>query len=62
MESQEGKKVNTLGDAASLAVEKYYQKILRHEVAVMDDRDPEELHPIGVGRNDAFTFRLYESL
>lgn len=49
MESQEGKKVNTLGDAASLAVEKYYQKILKHEAVVMDDRDPEELHQMRVG-------------
>jgi CHAD domain-containing protein len=49
MESQEGKKVNTLGEGASLAVEKYYQKILRHEAAVMDDRDPEELHQMRVG-------------
>jgi CHAD domain-containing protein len=49
MESQEAKKVNTLGEAASLAVEKYYQKILKHEAAVMDDRDPEELHQMRVG-------------
>jgi CHAD domain-containing protein len=44
MESQEVKKVNTLGKRASLAVQKYYQKILKHEAVAMDDRDPEELH------------------
>lgn len=42
-------KVNSLGDWASLAFEKHFQKTLRHEPEVLKDQDPEELHQMRVG-------------
>ncbi|WP_210407691.1 CHAD domain-containing protein, partial [Hydrocoleum sp. CS-953] len=41
--------VNSLGDWASLAFEKHFQKTLKHEPEVLKDRDPEELHQMRVG-------------
>lgn len=41
--------VQTLGDWAYLAIEKHFQKTLDHEVAVLKDTDPEELHQMRVG-------------
>ncbi|MGK7920835.1 MAG: CHAD domain-containing protein [Trichodesmium sp.] len=42
-------KVNSLGDWAFLAVEKHFQKTLSHELEVLKDKDPEELHQMRVG-------------
>ncbi|WP_333460653.1 CHAD domain-containing protein [Microcoleus sp. Z1_C3] len=42
-------KVKTLGDAASGAIEKYFRKTVEHEVEVLKDKDPEELHQMRVG-------------
>ena len=42
-------KVNTLGDWAALAIEKHFNKILKHEADVLADRDPEALHQMRVG-------------
>lgn len=39
----------TFGDWAYLAVEKHYQKTLKHEADVLDDKDPEALHQMRVG-------------
>lgn len=42
-------KVKSLGDAATLAIEKFFHKILSHETEVLKDREPEELHQMRVG-------------
>lgn len=42
-------KVNTLGEWAALAIEKHFNKILKHEADVLADRDPEALHQMRVG-------------
>ncbi|HEY9649417.1 MAG TPA: CHAD domain-containing protein [Coleofasciculaceae cyanobacterium] len=39
----------TFGDWAYLAIEKHYQKTLKHEADVLDDKDPEALHQMRVG-------------
>ena len=39
----------TFGDWAYLAVAKHYKKFLSHELAVLEDKDPEELHQMRVG-------------
>lgn len=39
----------TLGDWAYLGIQKHFQKILKHEPNVLQDRDPEELHQMRVG-------------
>jgi CHAD domain-containing protein len=39
----------TFGDWGKLAVEKHFEKILKHEAAVLKDKDPEELHQMRVG-------------
>ena len=49
MTTQVFSKVNSLGDWASLAIEKHFQKTLTHELEVLKDRDPEELHQMRVG-------------
>jgi CHAD domain-containing protein len=41
--------VQTLGDAAAHAIEKYFRKTLAHETEVLKDKDPEELHQMRVG-------------
>jgi CHAD domain-containing protein len=41
--------VNTLGDAAAHAIEKYFRKTLAHETEVLKDKDAEELHQMRVG-------------
>ncbi|MEG4227475.1 CHAD domain-containing protein [Microcoleus sp. N9_B2] len=41
--------VNTLGDAASGAIEKYFRKSVEHEAEVLKDKDAEELHQMRVG-------------
>ncbi len=40
---------NSLGEGASKAIEQFFQKILQHEVGVLTDEDPEELHQMRVG-------------
>lgn len=42
-------KTNTLGDWASLAIDKHLGKVLKHEDSVRKDRDPEDLHQMRVG-------------
>lgn len=42
-------KTNTLGDWASLAIKKHFEKVLKHEDNVLKDRDPEDLHQMRVG-------------
>ncbi|NET59220.1 MAG: CHAD domain-containing protein [Symploca sp. SIO2E6] len=39
----------TFGHWGYLAVEKHFQKILKHEIEVLKDKDPEELHQMRVG-------------
>ena len=39
----------TFGDWAYLAIHKHFKKILKHEAAVLQDQDPEELHQMRVG-------------
>ncbi len=39
----------TFGDWAYIAIAKHFNKILKHEEAVIQDTDPEELHQIRVG-------------
>lgn len=40
---------NSLGEGASKAIEQFFEKILQHEVGVLQDEDPEELHQMRVG-------------
>lgn len=42
-------KAKTLGDWASLAIDKHLQKIIKHEADVLKDRSPEDLHQMRVG-------------
>ena len=42
-------KVKTLGDAAAVAIEKYFRKTIGHEIEVLKDKDAEELHQMRVG-------------
>ena len=39
----------TLGDRASLAIKKHFQKFIKHEANVLKDRSPEDLHQMRVG-------------
>lgn len=39
----------TFGYWASLAIQKYFQKIIKHEADVIKDKDPEALHQMRVG-------------
>jgi CHAD domain-containing protein len=39
----------TFGDWGKVAVEKHFNKILKHEGAVLKDKEPEELHQMRVG-------------
>lgn len=39
----------TFGDWAYLAVNKHFEKVMKHEVEVSKDEDPEELHQMRVG-------------
>lgn len=39
----------TFGDCGKIAVEQHFNKILKHEAAVLKDKDPEELHQMRVG-------------
>jgi CHAD domain-containing protein len=39
----------TFGDWGKIAVEQHFNKILKHEAAVLKDKDPEELHQMRVG-------------
>ena len=43
------REAKTFGDWAYLAIAKHYHKILKHESAVLKDKDPEELHQMRVG-------------
>jgi len=38
-----------LGNWASLAIEKHFQKVTKHEADVLEDRKPEDLHQMRVG-------------
>lgn len=42
-------KPKTLGDWASLAIQKHFQKVIKHEADVLEDRKPEDLHQMRVG-------------
>lgn len=42
-------KTSTVGDWASLAINKHFEKVLKHEGNVLKDRDPEDLHQMRVG-------------
>lgn len=42
-------KTSTVGDWASLAINKHFEKVLKHEDNVLKDRDPEDLHQMRVG-------------
>lgn len=42
-------KIITCGDAACVAIEKYFHKTTAHEADVLKDKDPEELHQMRVG-------------
>lgn len=42
-------KVNTLGDWASIAIQKHLNKIIKHEDDVLADKSPEALHQMRVG-------------
>lgn len=39
----------TFGDWAKIAIAKHFEKILKHEDEVLQDKDPEELHQMRVG-------------
>ncbi len=39
----------TLGDWASVAIQKHFQKVIKHEADVLEDREPEDLHQMRVG-------------
>ena len=39
----------TVGDWASLAIKKHFQKVIKHEADVLKDREPEDLHQMRVG-------------
>lgn len=39
----------TLGDWASLAIKKHFQKVIKYEADVLKDREPEALHQMRVG-------------
>ena len=41
--------VLTFGEWGKIAIEKHFRKILKHEAAVLKDKDPEELHQMRVG-------------
>lgn len=42
-------KAHTLGDWASLAIQKHFEKFLKHEANVLKDKHPEDLHQMRVG-------------
>ena len=42
-------KPQTLGDWASLAIDKHLQKVIKHEDGVIKDKHPEDLHQMRVG-------------
>ena len=54
----------TFGDWAYLAIAKHYKQFLSHELAVLEDKDPEELHQMRVGMRrlrsaiNGFTYAL----
>ena len=49
MKSSTALTAKTLGNWASIAIEKHLKKILKQEVDVLSDRDPEALHQMRVG-------------
>ena len=49
MKESEIPKAESLGEWAYLAIEKHFEKTLKHEGDVLKDRDPEELHQMRVG-------------
>ena len=44
-----GHEPKTFGDWAYIGIAKHYNKFLTHEAAVLEDKDPEELHQMRVG-------------
>lgn len=46
---QTATQAKTFGDWAYLALEKHFNKMLKHEKGVLKDQDPEELHQMRVG-------------
>ncbi len=42
-------KTKTLEDWAFLAIKKHFQKVIKYEADVLEDRDPEDLHQMRVG-------------
>ncbi|WP_017721000.1 CHAD domain-containing protein [Kamptonema formosum] len=49
MKESEVPKAESLGEWAYLAIEKHFEKTLKHEADVLKDRDPEALHQMRVG-------------
>jgi CHAD domain-containing protein len=49
MKAKTSIEVMNLGDAAFVAIEKYFHKTIAHEADVLKDKDPEELHQMRVG-------------
>ncbi|MBD1898092.1 CHAD domain-containing protein [Coleofasciculus sp. FACHB-129] len=49
MKKHTQEKAKTLGDWAYLAIEKHFQKTIKHESDVIKDKDPEALHQMRVG-------------
>ncbi len=49
MKESEIPKAQTLGEWAYQAIEKHFEKTLKHEADVLKDRDPEALHQMRVG-------------
>ncbi|MGD2180550.1 CHAD domain-containing protein [Lusitaniella coriacea] len=49
MKKTTAKDAKTFGDWAYLAIAKHYKKMVKHEVGVLADQDPEELHQMRVG-------------
>jgi CHAD domain-containing protein len=49
MEKPTKETAKTFGDWAYLAIAKHFNKILKHEADVLDDKDPEDLHQMRVG-------------
>ncbi|MCL2923837.1 MAG: CHAD domain-containing protein [Trichodesmium sp. MAG_R04] len=66
MNTQVLQKSNSIGYWASLAFEKHFQKTLKHELEVLKDKEPEELHQMRIGirrlRSAAQGFRLVVAL
>lgn len=49
MKLEKAMPTNTLGDWATIAVQKHFEKTIKYEQDVLEDRDPEALHQMRVG-------------